>query len=164
MTTKFELTDAQHKRVLAWSEKHWQTKHKTPPKEMTGAYLEFSFIPNGLGDAPRVRCIWCKDEPTLKLSIDDDGEFMYDDFGDDLPLHKNNGTWGIVSDYDATTGVATVILQDCSTAKMHAGAFISGLPARLPGVGDNIIVQVIDDKGLKRVTAARPWKESHGHK
>jgi len=50
---------------------------------------------------------------------------------------------GTVTSFDTHSGVARVELQGMKhTAELHAAAFISGRPARLPSVGESVQVQV----------------------
>jgi len=51
---------------------------------------------------------------------------------------------GTVVSYDPIRSQAVVEFQDGSTATMWGGAFFSGLPARLPIVGDKVIADVVD--------------------
>ena len=52
---------------------------------------------------------------------------------------------GLVIKYNSPKAVALVRLSNGRFAKMHAAAFISGRPARLPIVGDNIKCQISNE-------------------
>ena len=72
---KFELNDAQDDRLARWAKKHRAENHLNGAPEVTGAWLKFSFIPNGLGDNAKAWCIWCGE--SVNLAIDGDtGEFI----------------------------------------------------------------------------------------
>lgn len=76
MLTKFELTQEQEDRVDNWAKEH-TLKHPNGIKDCTGAYLEFSFIPTGLGTNTRVKCIWCNNGIDVTQDSDD-GTFISD--------------------------------------------------------------------------------------
>lgn len=85
----FTLSDAQTKRVSDWMRKHFDTVHtKGSCKDVSGAAIEFRFIPTGLGDNVNVHCIWCKEgakHSSINITEDfDDGTFLYDDDGKQL--------------------------------------------------------------------------------
>lgn len=64
---------------------------------------------------------------------------------------------GCITHYDSRTGIASVQLDDNEqqTATLFAGAFFSGLPARLPRQGDHVRLQVrsVPDRGLIALVA-----------
>ena len=64
---------------------------------------------------------------------------------------------GKVTAFDAQSGIAKVEVSGRS-AKLHAGAFISGRPARLPSVGERVHVQLDGDV----VLVARPVEPRKG--
>jgi len=72
------------------------------------------------------------------------------------PSPASKGVTGEVTRFDASRGVAEVRLAGGSVAEMHAGAFLSGRPARLPSVGDAVVAQVRTADGRAVVVAARP--------
>jgi hypothetical protein len=61
-----------------------------------------------------------------------------------------------VTGFDSSRGVALVRLPTGETAQMHAGAFISGRPARLPSAGETVHVQVRTTSGRPIVIVGRP--------
>ena len=63
---------------------------------------------------------------------------------------------GKVTQFDSTTGVAVVKLAGGTVAEMHAAAFLSGRPARLPTVGEAVVADVRTADGRSVVVAARP--------
>jgi hypothetical protein len=73
----FTIWQEQKDRLTAWCEKHRTEAHPNGVREMTGAWLKYTILPSGMGDTIEVECIWC---PGVKvnLTLDDDGEFMYD--------------------------------------------------------------------------------------
>ncbi len=83
MGTKFELTDQQHERVIAWSKEH-AANHSKGPKDVSGAYLRFTFIPTGLGINASVNCLYCGKEINITEDFDT-GEFMFDNDGKLIP-------------------------------------------------------------------------------
>jgi len=64
---------------------------------------------------------------------------------------------GRVTAFDAQSGVAKVEVAGKS-AKLHAGAFISGRPARLPSVGERVHVELAGNV----VLVARPVEARKG--
>lgn len=81
--TKFELTPKQEDRVQTWWAGHVKEQHPNGVKEMTGAFLRFSFIPTGLGPNVEVECIHCEKSINVSQDFDTD-EFFYDDEGNAL--------------------------------------------------------------------------------
>lgn len=57
MATKFEVSDAQDKRVKEWMMEH-MPQH-TKGIDCTGACLRFTFMPTGLGVVAGVECLYC---------------------------------------------------------------------------------------------------------
>lgn len=145
----FTIRKNQAIRLQAWATKHFKSHcEKLANKEMTVVSLVYKFMPSGLGDNFTVECAWCKE--SIILSDDfDTGEFICDDFGQylnfnidwDKDIIKN--VWGIVTEYCPTSAMANLLLQNGEMGEMHAGTFVSGLPARLPEIGDNIKANLI---------------------
>jgi len=65
---------------------------------------------------------------------------------------------GKVTAFDAQSGMAKVEMRSGKSANLHAGAFISGRPARLPTVGEKVQVQLAGDV----VLVARPVEAKRG--
>lgn len=63
---------------------------------------------------------------------------------------------GKVTAFDAQSGMAKVQIAPGRSAKLHAGAFISGRPARLPQVGENVRVQLQGNVVLVARPADKP--------
>jgi hypothetical protein len=63
---------------------------------------------------------------------------------------------GRVTRFDPARGVAEVRLTGGTVAEMHAAAFLSGRPARLPTVGESVVARVSESDGRVVVVVARP--------
>ena len=80
---KFELDDDQMKRFNKWAKE--QIKKTGRSSDSFGFRFEFLFGPTGMGNNVKVIDAFTKDE--IILTIDDDGEFLYNEDG------SKNG-WG----------------------------------------------------------------------
>lgn len=77
MRTIFKLSQKQQERAIKWSGQHYKDVHAINSiKEISGAFLQFSFIPSGYGTSCTAQCIHCVNQK-IDLTEDEDGEFIY---------------------------------------------------------------------------------------
>ena len=83
MALSFTLSPRQEERVKSWSTKHAKEVHSGGDgivKDMTGVFLQFTFMPTGMGENCKVECVHCKQGVNLTEDFDS-GDFLYNEDG-----------------------------------------------------------------------------------
>jgi hypothetical protein len=73
---------------------------------------------------------------------------------------RSQSSKGEVVEYDVARAMATIQLDSGQNAQLHALAFFSGRPSRLPTVGEKIVGHVVNVLGTPTMVAARPQTET----